>query len=61
MEDHKFREQDKERKILQNKKFVKEHNARNIPDTSGYVRTTGSRRQYEGSVDSRGRITWIEK
>ena len=56
----KIREEYKQRQIRLNREHVRRHNANLIPDHPGYVRTEGPRRQYRGSVDSSGRITWTE-
>ena len=50
----------RQRQIRLNKEHVARHNANIIPDHPGYVRFHGPRRQYRGSVDSKGRITWTE-
>ena len=53
-------EQERQKRIRENQAHVEQHNAQIQPETPGYVRTTGSRRQYRGSVDSDGMITWTE-
>lgn len=53
-------EQERQKRIRENQAHVDQHNAQIQSETPGYVRTTGPRRQYEGSVDSNGIITWTE-
>ncbi len=54
------RERERKRRIKENTDHVNRHNAKIIPDTPGYVRINGPRRQVRGSVDSQGYITWHE-
>ena len=56
--------QDKERerreRVEQAQREADKHNAKLLPETPGYVRVDGPRRQYRAEVDSQGRKTFVE-
>lgn len=54
------RDQIQREKVERARKEATEHNAKILPETPGYVRTEGPRRQFYCEVDSSGRKTWIE-